>query len=176
VTPGWTPSARKNPNISAVLRPIAAHRLVGNNHLAARDGYKDDAESAAQYVQFLNGDDDNYDHRLRRALNEGSIEAIRYYTDHIGIPFSVIGRQDQYYPDAPGSVAGGRSLEVAMPARNWATGGPACAHRAVPLRAHPARDHEKAASTVPTATCATSTTSACARISSVPGRDSPAAS
>ncbi len=88
---------------------------VGNNHLAARDGYHDTPAMTEDYIQFLNGNDDNYDRRLRRALRDGSVEAIRYYTEEIGIPFSVIGRQDQFYPDAPGSVAGGRSLEVALP-------------------------------------------------------------
>ena len=47
-------------------------------------------------------------------LMQKSIEAVEYYTETLKVPFSVIGRQDQYYPDAPGSVAAGRSLEVAL--------------------------------------------------------------
>ena len=87
---------------------------VGNNHLAARDGFPDDADRTGEYVQFLNGDDPNYDHALRDTLMQKSIEAVEYYTETLKVPFSVIGRQDQYYPDAPGSVAAGRSLEVAL--------------------------------------------------------------
>lgn len=95
---------------------------LGNNHLAAREGIADSEEETKLYLDFLNGEDPNYDRDLREALYRGGIEAIRYYTEEIGIPFSVIGRPDQYYPDAPGSKARGRSLEVALPGRqlgNW---------------------------------------------------------
>jgi len=111
---------------SAYLGGVAAYSggivWVGNNHLAARDGIPDSEDEARRYLDFLNGDDPNYDRTLREALYHGGIEAIRYYADDLGIPFSVIGRQDQYYPDAPGSKPRGRSLEVAMPGGllgNW---------------------------------------------------------
>lgn len=89
---------------------------VGNNHLAARDGYPDTEETSAEYLQFISGiNDPNYDHDLRDRLVRGAPEIIRYFTEELGVPFSVIGRADQYYPDAPGSSAGGRSLEVIVP-------------------------------------------------------------
>ena len=111
---------------SGYLGGVAAYSggivWAGNNHLAAREGIPDTEEEARQYLDFLNGDDPNYDRELREALYHGGIEAISYYTDEIGIPFTVIGRPDQYYPDASGSKPRGRSLEVAMPGRllgNW---------------------------------------------------------
>lgn len=88
---------------------------VGNNHLAARAAHGDSDELSEQYLAFISGEDDNYDRELRTALMRAAPEAIEFYTETLGVPFSMIGRSDQYYPAAPGSLAAGRSLEVALP-------------------------------------------------------------
>ena len=86
---------------------------AGNNHLAEKEGYEDSPEATAAYLNFISGDNDpNFDSELRDRLVLDSPEIIRYFTEDLGVPFSVIGRADQYYPDAPGSAPGGRSLEV----------------------------------------------------------------
>lgn len=88
---------------------------VGNNHLGAKEGFEDSFEESAAYLNFISGDNDpNYDHELRDRLVNASPEIIRYFTEDVGVPFSVIGRADQYFPDAPGSARGGRSLEVVV--------------------------------------------------------------
>lgn len=113
---------------------------VGNNHLAACKAMPDTEAEARAYLDFLNGDDASYDRDLRDALYHGGIEAIRYYTDELGIPFTVIGRPDQYYPDAPGSKPRGRSLDVAMSDRLLsAAGAESCGPHRSSTSASPAR-------------------------------------
>lgn len=83
----------------------------GPNHIAEAAGISDTEENALKYIthtsQGLSTPDlrDNYFARTR--------EALRFFSDVIGIEMEVVkGLPDYYYPIVPGSAAEGRFIEV----------------------------------------------------------------
>jgi 3-oxosteroid 1-dehydrogenase len=83
----------------------------GPNHLAEAEGIADDEIKAKAYLDHLS--QGLAIPELRDAYFARSREAIRFFTDTIGIEMMVIkGLPDYYYPKVPGSAVEGRYLEV----------------------------------------------------------------
>lgn len=100
--------------IGGVTSYSGGYVWVGNNHLGRAAGFDDSPEDVEAYLDFVSGQGLPHDPVRRRALIERSPEALRYFADEVGIPFTVTARQDHFYPTAKGSKPGGRSLEVAL--------------------------------------------------------------
>jgi 3-oxosteroid 1-dehydrogenase len=83
---------------------------VGQNHLAQAAGYDDSRDETIAYMRFLGGGSLDEDRML--SFVDRSPEALRFF-EACGIRFRVVrGITDHYYGKAPGSNAGGRSIEV----------------------------------------------------------------
>lgn len=84
---------------------------LGPNHLAQEAGIADTDEEASAYLTHLSqgfSTDDRRDVFVQRAN-----EAVRYFTDVIGLEMTVVrGLPDYYYPAVKGSKAEGRYIEV----------------------------------------------------------------
>jgi 3-oxosteroid 1-dehydrogenase len=84
---------------------------LGPNHLAAAAGMADSDAAADSYLSHLS--QGFADVNRRRNFIERSREALRYFTDVIGIEMMVVkGLPDYYYPAVKGSAAQGRYVEV----------------------------------------------------------------
>ncbi|MDB5686566.1 MAG: hypothetical protein JWR77_1155, partial [Rhizorhabdus sp.] len=84
---------------------------LGPNHLAADAGISDDDEAADSYLTHLS--QGFADAPRRKVFIERSREALRYFTDVIGIEMEVVkGLPDYYYPAVAGSAPEGRYVEV----------------------------------------------------------------
>lgn len=84
---------------------------LGPNHLAAAAGIEDSDAAADAYLAHLS--QGFADAERRRAFIERSREALRYFTDVIGIEMMVVrGLPDYYYPAVRGSAPQGRYVEV----------------------------------------------------------------
>jgi 3-oxosteroid 1-dehydrogenase len=84
---------------------------LGPNHLAAAAGIPDTDEAAHSYLTHLSQGFADPDRR--RVFIERSREALRYFTDVIGIDMMVVrGLPDYYYPIVGGSAPEGRYVEV----------------------------------------------------------------
>ncbi|OCK82588.1 fumarate reductase/succinate dehydrogenase flavo protein-like protein [Lepidopterella palustris CBS 459.81] len=83
----------------------------GPTHVSEEAGIKDDPQDAQAYVDHLSqgfGDPE-----VRKAYFARSREAIRFFTDKIGLELEVIkGLPDYYYPAVRGSAPEGRYLET----------------------------------------------------------------
>lgn len=104
---------------SGLLGGVAAYSggvvWVPDNHLQADAGYPDTLDAAAAYLDWLTPTGIDVDQPLRTAYLQQARHVFEYFTEQVGIPFEVAPRPDQYYPDAAGSLAGGRTLEVSLP-------------------------------------------------------------
>ncbi len=84
---------------------------LGPNHLAEEAGIADSMEEATTYLGTLN--QGFAIPALRDAYFENSRQALRYFTDVIGLEMQVVkGLPDYYYPAVEGSAAEGRYVEV----------------------------------------------------------------
>lgn len=84
---------------------------VGANHLAAELGIADSLEAADQYMRFVGGGFE--EPANRRGFVEWAPRALLGF-QQMGVEFRLLGDYpDHHFPTAPGSVAAGRTLEVA---------------------------------------------------------------
>jgi 3-oxosteroid 1-dehydrogenase len=83
----------------------------GPNHLAEALGIEDDASKAKAYIDYLSQGLGLPE--LRDKYFAGTREAVRFFTDTIGLKLQVIrGLPDYYYPAVLGSLPEGRFLEI----------------------------------------------------------------
>ncbi len=84
---------------------------LGPNHLAEEAGIEDSDEKVHGYLtQISQGFSDD---ERRKVFIERSREAVRYFTDVIGLEMMVVkGLPDYYYPAVPGGAAEGRYIEI----------------------------------------------------------------
>jgi 3-oxosteroid 1-dehydrogenase len=84
---------------------------LGPHHLEEPDGIEDDDADADAYLSHLSQGFATPDRR--KVFIERGREALRYFTDVIGIELTVVnGLPDYYYPAVKGSRAEGRYVEV----------------------------------------------------------------
>lgn len=83
----------------------------GPNHLAEAAGLEDSESKAKEYINYLSQGLASTE--LRDGYFARSREAVRFFTDTIGVKLMVIkGLPDYYFPAVPGSVPEGRFLEA----------------------------------------------------------------
>ena len=88
-----------------------------NNHLAREAGLADSPELAQQYVEYLGSSNtDQFDEEMRAALLANVPRAVAFLAGLTEAYVGLTGLNDQYYPSAPGSVPGARTIEVAIAA------------------------------------------------------------
>jgi len=101
----------KSPKVGGVLAYSAGEVWCGGNHLAEAAGYSDSLDEVRSYMHFLSAGD--YIGPNQEAFVTNAPKVIRYLVDHVGVRFQIeTDAPDYYYPDAPGSKAIGRMLEV----------------------------------------------------------------
>ena len=103
----------KSPLIGGVAAYSGGVIWVGNNHLQRRAGLEDSAEDSTRYLRWVARDAGEFDEGLLAAFVRRAPEAVEYFS-RLGVRFGSTGLGDQYHPDAPGSVPGGRILEVTV--------------------------------------------------------------
>ena len=101
----------KSPLIGGVAAYSGGVVWVGNNHLQRQAGLQDSAEHASRYLRWVSRDADTVDVDLLATFVRRAPEAVEYFCGR-GVRFRSTGLGDQYHPEAPGSVPGGRILEV----------------------------------------------------------------
>lgn len=103
----------KAPKLGGVCAYSGGEVFVPCNHKLADTGRPDDPDEAMAYLRFLAG---GYaDETLQRVLFERGPEVARYVEERAGVPWRVIeGFPDYHHPHAPGTVEGGRYLEVEL--------------------------------------------------------------
>ncbi|MCV7229625.1 3-oxosteroid 1-dehydrogenase [Mycolicibacterium komossense] len=82
---------------------------IPNNEILKRDGVKDTPEAAAQYLHGIVGDvveRERIDTYLKRAP-----EMLSFVLAHSPLKMCWVPNYSDYYPEAPGGRAGGRSIE-----------------------------------------------------------------
>ena len=82
---------------------------IPNNEILRRDGVKDTPEAAAQYLHGIVGDvveRERIDTYLKRAP-----EMLSFVLAHSPLKMCWVPNYSDYYPEAPGGRAGGRSIE-----------------------------------------------------------------
>jgi 3-oxosteroid 1-dehydrogenase len=83
----------------------------GPTHISEEAGIKDTVEAAQTYITHLGQGHSTPE--LRDAYFGRSREAIRFFTDKIGLELEVVkGLPDYYYPAVKGAAAQGRYLEI----------------------------------------------------------------
>ena len=105
----------KSPLIGGVAAYSGGVVWVGNNHLQQLAGLEDSAEDATRYLRWVARDAGPFDGDLLETFIRRAPEAVEYFA-RLGVAFASTGLGDQYHPDAPGSKAEGRILEVTAPA------------------------------------------------------------
>ena len=103
----------KSPLIGGVAAYSGGVVWVGNNHLQRRAGLEDSAEDTTRYLRWVARDAGTFDEHLLATFVRRAPEAVEYFGG-LGVRFQSTGLGDQYHPDAPGSVPGGRILEVTV--------------------------------------------------------------
>ncbi len=103
----------KSPLIGGVAAYSGGVVWVGNNHLQRRAGLTDSATNATRYLRWVARDAGAFDEALLATFVRRAPEAVQYFGG-LGVRFRSTGLGDQYHPDAPGSVPGGRILEVTV--------------------------------------------------------------
>ena len=101
----------KSPLIGGVAAYSGGVVWVGNNHLQRRAGLEDSAEDTTRYLRWVARNAGAFDEELLATFVRRAPEAVEYFSG-LGVAFQSTGLGDQYHPDAPGSVPGGRILEV----------------------------------------------------------------
>ena len=103
----------KSPLIGGVAAYSGGVVWVGNNHLQRSAGLEDSATDATRYLRWVARDAGAFDEDLLATFVRRAPEAVEYFSG-LGVAFQSTGLGDQYHPDAPGSVPGGRILEVTV--------------------------------------------------------------
>lgn len=103
----------KSPLIGGVAAYSGGVVWVGNNHLQRRAGLTDSATDTTRYLRWVARDAGTFDEELLATFVRRAPEAVEYFS-RLGVRFQSTGLGDQYHPDAPGSVPGGRILEVTV--------------------------------------------------------------
>jgi hypothetical protein len=102
---------------SDLLGGVAAYSggvvWVPGNHLQTAGGFPDERGEAERYMDFLTPEGVQADRELRAAFLETAPRATEYFHREAHVAFEVVQRPDQYHP-APGSLGGGRTLEVTV--------------------------------------------------------------
>jgi 3-oxosteroid 1-dehydrogenase len=103
----------KAPKLGGVCAYSGGEVFVPDNYKMRELGIPDSEEAGRAYLRFLGG---GYaDERMQRLLYDTGREAARWLGEHAKIPWKPIaGFPDYHYPHAPGTVAGGRYLEVEL--------------------------------------------------------------
>lgn len=83
---------------------------VGNNALAAEAGISDDWDQVDTYLDGLSGSLD-VDTEFRTSITRNASRMLDYLRDKAEIEMHLTGRQDMHYPQMPGSLPVGRSVE-----------------------------------------------------------------
>lgn len=104
----------KSPLIGGVAAYSGGVVWVGNNHLQRQAGLDDSPAETYDYLRWVARDGGPFDADLLETLIRRAPEAVAFFT-RLGVAFSSTGLGDQYHPDAPGSKAEGRILEVTAP-------------------------------------------------------------
>ena len=101
----------KSAKLGGVCAYSGGEVFVPCNHVLEAAGTPDDPDAAMAYLRFLGG---RYAvPELQQALFDRGREVARYLQERAGVRWKVVkGFPDYYYPDAPGTVAAGRYLEV----------------------------------------------------------------
>jgi 3-oxosteroid 1-dehydrogenase len=101
----------KAPKLGGVCGYSGGEVFVPHNHLQEAAGIRDSREKGLDYFQFLAA---GYaDPALQAILLDTGPVAARYFEEHAGVRWKIIkGFPDYHYPKAPGTLAGGRYLEV----------------------------------------------------------------
>ncbi|HTY19113.1 MAG TPA: FAD-binding protein [Myxococcota bacterium] len=101
----------KAPRLGGVSGFGGGEVFVPNNRPMRELGIEDSDEAGRRYFEFLSAG--FADPKLQAALLENMKPAIEYMGKEAGVRWiAVEGLPDYYYPDAPGSHAGGRYLSV----------------------------------------------------------------
>ncbi len=103
----------KSPLIGGVAAYSGGVVWVGNNHLQRRASLTDSEIDATRYLRWVARDAGEFDEDLLATFVRRAPEAVEYFS-RLGVRFQSTGLGDQYHPDAPGSVPGGRILEVTV--------------------------------------------------------------
>lgn len=101
----------KSPLIGGVAAYSGGVIWVGNNHLQHQAGLDDSPAETHDYLRWVARDSGPFDAELLETFIRRAPEAVEYFT-RLGVAFTSTGLGDQYHPDAPGSKASGRILEV----------------------------------------------------------------
>ena len=104
----------KSPLIGGVAAYSGGVVWVGNNHLQRQAGLDDSPAETYDYLRWVARDAGPFDADLLETFIRRAPEAVEYFA-RLGVTFTSTGLGDQYHPDAPGSKAGGRILEVTAP-------------------------------------------------------------
>ena len=103
----------KSPLIGGVAAYSGGVVWVGNNHLQRRAGLEDSATDTTSYLRWVARNAGAFDEELLATFVRRAPEAVEYFSG-LGVRFQSTGLGDQHHPDAPGSVPGGRILEVTI--------------------------------------------------------------
>ncbi|MYJ13078.1 MAG: FAD-binding protein, partial [Acidimicrobiia bacterium] len=101
----------KSPLIGGVAAYSGGVVWVGNNHLQRQAGIDDSAHETSDYLRWVARDAGPFDADLLETFIRRAPEAVEHFA-RLGVAFASTGLGDQYHPDAPGSKASGRILEV----------------------------------------------------------------
>jgi 3-oxosteroid 1-dehydrogenase len=103
----------KAPKLGGVCAYGGGEVFVPNNHKMRALGIEDSDEAGRAYFAFVAA---GYaDPRLQETLLAAMKPAVEYFEREAGVPWNAVeGLPDYYYPDAPGSRAGGRYLCAAL--------------------------------------------------------------
>ena len=104
----------KSPLIGGVAAYSGGVVWVGDNHLQRQAGLEDSPAETHDYLRWVARDAGPFDAELLETFIRRAPEAVEYFAG-LGVAFASTGLGDQYHPDAPGSKAGGRILEVTAP-------------------------------------------------------------
>ncbi|HMI85096.1 MAG TPA: FAD-binding protein, partial [Polyangiaceae bacterium] len=101
----------KAPKLGGVCGYSGGEVFVPRNHLQEAAGIRDSREAGLDYFQFLAA---GYaDPALQALLLDTGPVAARYFEERAGVRWKIIKDfPDYHYPKAPGTLAGGRYLEV----------------------------------------------------------------
>lgn len=82
---------------------------IPNNHVLVAAGQRDDEDTVRTYLRSIIGDD--VDPARIDAFIEHGPASLRFITDHSDADFMWVPQYSDYYPEAPGGKASGRSIE-----------------------------------------------------------------
>ncbi|MDQ6642107.1 MAG: FAD-dependent oxidoreductase, partial [Actinomycetota bacterium] len=82
---------------------------IPNNHVLQAAGQRDDPETARTYLRSIIGD--VVDPARIDAFIEHGPASLRFITEHSDADFMWVPQYSDYYPEAPGGKASGRSIE-----------------------------------------------------------------